>query len=471
MFSRSSTARASAWPSSYPRCSRHTECRRRSTASARCSRSISRTSLSSTTARSPLRTRSECATSSSGWSTTACSWRRAAWVPSRRRWTRTCCSDSSTRWTRSWASLSLRGNQASQVVAAHLGGKRARVTAFVVRKRRVRPALDQESHHLATSAHHRSVDRRGGLGFRIDLGAGRDEQVGGGHAATYGGEIKHRQVVHAPRLREPRPGPQLAADPVHLGQRKRGEEVDWSAARYEVFDDRAIAHLRRCLDRRLLPHRRDIDELGMGLEDLLDPGQISVRVAYQLIDNRLVRHLPDIMTLDQRRARSRSSSARVLASLRSAKRMKRALGPVPSRCGCFALSWINWPRLNIRVTCLLATCTKLAMLSLQANVIVPYCTRSVMRSSAPRMISRTRRIAGPLLGFLSANQRSTSGFFSCATRERRSPMGLVRHGPGGRGSRRRSLPPTEVRRGRSRGPTSFRAGTARRPPWHRKPQR
>src|SRR5947207_8677053 len=92
--------------------------------------------------------------------------------------------------------------------------------------------------------------------------------------------------------------------------------------------------------------------------------------------------------------------------------MKRALGPAPSRCGCFALSWISWPRLNIRVTCLLATCTKLAMLSLQANVIVPYCTRSVIRSSAPRIVSRTRCIAGSPFGFLSRNQRSTSAFFN-----------------------------------------------------------
>src|SRR5260370_17121412 len=154
----------------------------------------------------------------------------------------------------------------------------------------------------------------------------------------------------------------------------------------------------------------------MLLEDLLHPREVAVSVPDQLVDERLVSHLLDVITRHQRRVRSRSSDARAPASVRSAKRMKRALGPVPSRCGCFALSWISWPRLNISVTCLLATCTKLAMLSLQANVIVPYCTRSVMRSSAPRMVSRTRCIAPPLFGFLSATQRSTSALFNRATR-------------------------------------------------------
>src|SRR5713101_9444673 len=101
------------------------------------------------------------------------------------------------RWTRWWASSSRRGNQASQVAAAYLGRKRARVAALVVRQRSVSAALDKESHHLPAAAHHGSVDRRGGLGLRIDVGAGGDEQVGGGHASADRGEIQHGQVVHA----------------------------------------------------------------------------------------------------------------------------------------------------------------------------------------------------------------------------------------------------------------------------------
>src|SRR5205085_7811302 len=197
-------------------------------------------------------------------------------------------------------------------------------------------------------------------------------------------------------MRELRLCLQVAANPVRLGQRERGEEVDGSAARHEVVDDRAVPHLRRRLDRRLLPGRRDVDQLRMGLEDLLHARQVAVSIPDQLVDEGLVGHFLDIIKRHQRWARSCSSAARALASLRSAKRMKRAFGPAPSRCGCFALSWISWPRLNMRVTCLLATCTKLAMLSLQVNVMVPYCTCSVMRLSAPRITSRTRCIAGSL---------------------------------------------------------------------------
>src|ERR1700674_2998411 len=54
-----------------------------------------------------------------------------------------------------------------------------------------------------------------------------------------------------------------------------------------------------------------------------------------------------------------SSAERACASAGSAKRMKRALGPVPSRWANFP--GIRAPRLNINDTCfLLLTCTKVA---------------------------------------------------------------------------------------------------------------
>src|SRR6266567_2261829 len=103
-----------------------------------------------------------------------------------------------------------------------------------------------------------------------------------------------------------------------------------------------------------------------------------------------------------------SSRERALASAGSAKRMKRALGCDPSRCR--NLPGIRAPRLNMTEVCFLSlTCTMVAKSPpSQPNVRVPYFTYSVIRRSAPRMISRTFRIVASVGGFLSANQRSTS---------------------------------------------------------------
>ena len=84
-----------------------------------------------------------------------------------------------------------------------------------------------------------------------------------------------------------------------------------------------------------------------------------------------------------------SSVVRASISPASAKRMKRADGPVPSRCG--NLPWIFAPRLNIKVTVFRSCWTKLARSPLYANWTVPYFRYSPIRVSAHMITSRTRR--------------------------------------------------------------------------------
>src|SRR5260370_20089233 len=92
----------------------------------------------------------------------------------------------------------------------------------------------------------------------------------------------------------------------------------------------------------------------------------------------------------------------------AAERMKRALGPLPSRCG--NLPGIFAPLLNIRLMFFLVTCTKLTRSPSYPSRRLPYLMSSEIRGSAARRISRTRRIAFSVGSFLATNHRSTSGF-------------------------------------------------------------
>src|SRR5216683_6178943 len=87
----------------------------------------------------------------------------------------------------------------------------------------------------------------------------------------------------------------------------------------------------------------------------------------------------------------------------------------PSRCG--NSPGMRPPTLNMTVICFLFfTWTKLHSPLTYTNCTVPYCTNSVMRASAARMISRTRCMAG-LSGCSSwSNQASTSGLVCMSVR-------------------------------------------------------
>ena len=70
------------------------------------------------------------------------------------------------------------------------------------------------------------------------------------------------------------------------------------------------------------------------------------------------------------------------------------------------------PRLNIRLTVFLLCCTKLAKSPPHAKVMLPYFGYSVIRGSARKMTSRTRRKIGS--AGLPTNHFSASGSFLTA---------------------------------------------------------
>ena len=110
------------------------------------------------------------------------------------------------------------------------------------------------------------MDGRCGLGPCVHIGAGRDEHLNGRAAAADRSEIKRRKVVHAARSCHVGFRLQLSLDLVEPAKDKRGEKVDRRPASGQVLDDRPVPHLRRRLDRGLVPGGFCIQQLGVLVE-------------------------------------------------------------------------------------------------------------------------------------------------------------------------------------------------------------
>src|SRR6185312_5912494 len=144
--------------------------------------------------------------------------------------------------------------------------------------------VEEPADHLRGAAHDGSVKGGGGFGVVVDACAAPQEEVGHFEVAAEGGEVEGGEVVDAAGGGEGGVGDQLEADALEVAQDGGGEEVDGGAALDEEVEDGAVAHLGRGFDGGFVPGSAGGEQGGVGVDELLDPGEVAVGVAYAFLD-------------------------------------------------------------------------------------------------------------------------------------------------------------------------------------------